>query len=169
MIDFFTRWSRTKRGLDGEEASADAVTAAPDFAPPETEPAEARAPAAPPLPGLDELTADADFTAFMRPEVPPVLRNAALRRLWLLDPEIRDFVGPARDYAYDWNTPGGVPGGGPLSPMTDVKAMATSLLRPRQASGDHVREAPSRNEPLEVACAGGGETASEVIEDDVRS
>jgi hypothetical protein len=68
------------------------------------------------LPKLDELTADSDITGFLRRGVPEGLRNAALRKMWILDPAIRDFVGPARDYAYDWNTPGGVPGNGALEP-----------------------------------------------------
>jgi hypothetical protein len=58
---------------------------------------------------VESLTADSDFAAFLREEVPAALRNAALRRAWSLDPAIRDFVGPA-DYAWDFNAPGGVPG-----------------------------------------------------------
>ena len=34
----------------------------------------------------------------------------------MLDSSIRDFVGPARDYSYDWNCPDGVPGNGALDP-----------------------------------------------------
>ena len=62
------------------------------------------------LPKLEELTAATDITAFLRKGVPEHLRNAALRKSWALDPAIRNYVNPALDYAYDWNTPGGVPG-----------------------------------------------------------
>jgi hypothetical protein len=58
---------------------------------------------------VESLTAESDFAAFLREEVPAALRRAALRRAWSLDPAIRDFVGPA-DYAWDFNAPGGVPG-----------------------------------------------------------
>src|SRR3546814_8539167 len=54
----------------------------------------------------------------------------------MLDPAIRDFVGHARDYAYDWNTPGGVPGSGALQPE-DVAAMV------RRIFGDFEPEASS--------------------------
>jgi hypothetical protein len=53
--------------------------------------------------------AEADVAALFRPGVPAALRGAVLRRMWTLDPAIRDFVGPA-DYAWDYNAPGGVPG-----------------------------------------------------------
>ena len=80
------------------------------------------------LPSLDALTPDTDLSAFLQAGVPTALRNAALRRMWSLDPAIRDFVSEARDYAYDWNTPGGVPGTGPLLPIDDVKAMLKRVI-----------------------------------------
>jgi len=51
--------------------------------------------------------------------VPEAWRAAALRRVWVMDPAIRDFVGPA-DYAWDWNKPGGVPFYGPLRAVDDI-------------------------------------------------
>lgn len=80
------------------------------------------------LPSLDALTPETDLTAFLQAGVPTALRNAALRRMWSLDPAIRDFVSEAREYAYDWNTPGGVPGMGPLLPTDDVKAMLKRII-----------------------------------------
>ncbi|MBL7309634.1 DUF3306 domain-containing protein, partial [Escherichia coli] len=80
------------------------------------------------LPSLEALTAETDLTPFLRAGIPAVLRNAALRRMWSLDPAIRDFVSEAREYAYDWNSPGGVPGLGPLLPSDDVQAMLGRLL-----------------------------------------
>ncbi|MBX9757577.1 MAG: DUF3306 domain-containing protein, partial [Beijerinckiaceae bacterium] len=62
----------------------------------------------------EDIGAQTNIADFMRKEVPAALRNAALRRAWSTDPAIRDYVNPAREYAYDWNTPGGVPGNGPL-------------------------------------------------------
>jgi len=61
------------------------------------------------LPSIESLTAESDIADFLRKGVPLVLRNAALRRIWTLDPVIRDFIGPV-DYGWDFNAPGGVPG-----------------------------------------------------------
>ena len=95
------------------------------------------------LPKIDDLTADSDISGFLRRGVPNGLRNAALRKIWMLDPTIRDFVGPARDYAYDWNTPGGVPGSGKLPSDTEVAALV------RQVVGDSKSNAPTRETPAQ--------------------
>ena len=62
------------------------------------------------LPKLEEMTGATDITGFLKKGVPEHLRNAALQKSWALDPAIRNYVNPALEYAYDWNTPGGVPG-----------------------------------------------------------
>ncbi len=80
------------------------------------------------LPSLDALTAATDLTPFLRAGVPRALRNAALRRMWSVDPAIRDFVSEAREYAYDWNTPGGVPGTGGAISAEDVRAMVEKVF-----------------------------------------
>lgn len=109
---FLARWSRRKR------AAREGLPVEPE--PAEPPPAEAPSGTAPPhateeepidlesLPRIEEITAETDISIFFRKGVPAALRNAALRRVWSLDPTIRDFIGPA-DYAWDWNTPGGVP------------------------------------------------------------
>ena len=114
---FLARWSQRKQEAKQPEPTPDA---------PAAESAEIRpAPAAEgedvtpefdlsSLPKLEELTGSTDITAFLRKGVPEHLRNAALRKSWALDPAIRNYVNPALEYAYDWNTPGGVPGGGEL-------------------------------------------------------
>lgn len=38
------------------------------------------------LPDIESLTADSDFTVFMKEGVPPALRSLALRKLWASDP-----------------------------------------------------------------------------------
>jgi hypothetical protein len=80
------------------------------------------------LPTLEELTASTDITAFLRKGVPEHLRNAALQKSWALDPAIRNYVNPALEYAYDWNTPGGVPGGGELGAGVDVARMVSQIM-----------------------------------------
>ncbi len=145
---FLSRWTRRKRAAraaerDGRDtadipeagivAEADGAPetldeslppASPDAA---SEPAEAAEPL-PELPSLDALTRESDLAPFLRAGVPTALRNAALRRMWSIDPAIRDFVSEAREYAYDWNTPGGVPGLGPLLPSDDVQAMLRRIV-----------------------------------------
>jgi Protein of unknown function (DUF3306) len=125
--DFLARWSRRKLGgraapeegspKDSERGSqADAP--APRIADETMTPEEIAA-----LPAISDITLETDITAFLRRGVPAALRNAALQRLWVLDPDIRNFVGEARDYAWDWNTPGGVPVSGPIESGTDIPAM----------------------------------------------
>ena len=88
------------------------------------------------LPKLEDLTATTDITAFLRKGVPEHLRNAALRKSWALDPAIRNYVNPALDYAYDWNAPGGVPGGGEFGPGVDIARMVSQIM----GSGESVLE-----------------------------
>jgi hypothetical protein len=80
------------------------------------------------LPTLEELTGNTDITAFLRKGVPEHLRNAALRKSWALDPAIRNYVNPALEYAYDWNAPGGVPGGGELGAGVDVARLVSQIM-----------------------------------------
>ncbi|HUF20848.1 MAG TPA: DUF3306 domain-containing protein [Burkholderiales bacterium] len=61
---FVHRWSRLKR--EGPEPGQPA----------------AQEEEAPPLPSLDELTPESDFSAFMHPKVDPDLRQAALKKLF---------------------------------------------------------------------------------------
>jgi hypothetical protein len=80
------------------------------------------------LPKLEELTESTDITAFLRKGVPEHLRNAALQKSWALDPAIRNYVNPALEYAYDWNAPGGVPGGGELGAGVDVARLVSQIM-----------------------------------------
>jgi hypothetical protein len=128
---FLARWSRLKRAGEGERETDGAVPAAPS---PGLRPAEApeaglagAAEPLPKLPDLASLTAESDFTPFMDVRVPSALRAQALARAWSLDPFIRDFKEMA-DYAWDWNTPGGAPGYGPLDAATDIARMLARIL-----------------------------------------
>lgn len=133
--DFLSRWSRLKRRSSAPAAPAPEVGAPTDAealrraelaessAIPELPPEELAA-----LPPLDELTPETDLSPFLRKGVPAGLRNAALRRMWTLDPGIRDRIGDALDYAYDWNVAGSVPGTGPLLPSDDVQAMLRAIV-----------------------------------------
>lgn len=65
------------------------------------------------LPSLESISATTDVTAFLRKGVPLALSREALRRAWIADPMIRDFVGLAEN-AWDFNDPDAMPGFGPL-------------------------------------------------------
>jgi hypothetical protein len=126
---FLSRWSQRK-----QEAKQ-----------PEPKPEESAAEAGPPsqpvaetrpepefdlssLPKLEEMTGTTDITGFLRKGVPEQLRNAALRQSWALDPAIRNYVNPALEYAYDWNTPGGVPGSSEIGTGVNIARMVSQIM-----------------------------------------
>lgn len=128
---FLARWSQRKidAGKNEPKPVQPEATALPADAPVQTGGSEAEPPIdLESLPKLDELTASTDMTVFLRKGVPEGIRNAALRKSWALDPAIRNYVNPALDYAYDWNTPGGVPGSGELAPGTDIARMVLQVM-----------------------------------------
>ena len=127
---FLARWSQRKQEAKQPEPKPDAPAAATsDFpaGPPAEVDAEPEFDLAS-LPKLEELTETTDITAFLKKGVPEHLRNAALRKSWALDPAIRNYVNPALEYAYDWNTPGGVPGGGELGAGVDIARLVSQIM-----------------------------------------
>ena len=93
------------------------------------------------------MTGDDRYDRVLRKGVPEHLRNAALRKSWALDPAIRNYVNPALDYAYDWNTPGGVPGSGELDAGTDVARMVLQIMgggAPAETKSISVGEFPNQ-------------------------
>ena len=159
---FLARWSQRKQ--EAKQPEPDALAA---------ESAESSSSPAPPsedvtpecdlstLPKLEELTESTDITAFLRKGVPEHLRNAALQKSWALDPAIRNYVNPALEYAYDWNAPGGVPGGGELDAGVDVVRLVSQIMGEPAAkpinfdanSGDEAARSsvapPERDQPAE--------------------
>jgi hypothetical protein len=93
------------------------------------------------LPPIESIDAGTDVSAFLRPGVPADLAQAALRRAWVADPAIRDFVGLAEN-SWDFNAPGGVPGFEPLRAIDDVQRLAAqvagvaSAVTPEGESGE---------------------------------
>ncbi|KPQ07944.1 MAG: Protein of unknown function (DUF3306) [Rhodobacteraceae bacterium HLUCCA12] len=135
---FLDRWSQRKaldRRADPSQRPEDDETEAPTpgdpFLPDEPPPVSEAELAA--LPRIETLTAESDLRPFLRPGVPAPLRNAAMRKMWLLTPAIRDHVDCAVDYAWDWNTPGGVPGDGGILTADSIRKMAQALKAPRPA------------------------------------
>lgn len=82
-------------------------------------------------PQVQDLRPSHNLIAFMQPSVPWELRAAAMRRMWLIDPTIRDFVSPALDYAHDYNTPGGAPGYALIEPSAEMIWEAVARLERR--------------------------------------
>lgn len=110
----------------GTEGAAGAIP--PPNPPPQGE--GSRAPVEPEIepPSLDLIDKDFDLAHWLKQNVPESWKLAALRRAWESDPAIRDFENPARDYALDWNTPGGAPGYGPLSESDNVEEMLANIF-----------------------------------------
>ena len=79
------------------------------------------------LPSLDSISAATDIRAFLAPGVPADLTRAALRRAWSADSAIRDFVGLA-DYDWDFNTPGAIPGFGPLHMTDELRRIVSDMV-----------------------------------------
>jgi len=156
LQEFLQRWSRRKLGgADGEREAPDAQAAEgegaelalPADAPPAGAPDEAATafdPAS--LPPIESITAASDVRAFLAPGVPLELTRAALRRAWVSDPNIRDFVGIAENQ-WDFTKPDGVPGFGPLELTAELHRMVAEL-----------HSATSSFDPAE-ACANSGKTA----------
>jgi hypothetical protein len=79
-------------------------------------------------PSLDLVDKDFDVAHWLKQNVPESWKLAALRRAWESDPFIAGFENPARDYALEWNIPGGAPGYGPLTESDDVAAMLRGIF-----------------------------------------
>ena len=86
--DFLRRWSRRKHEQAAEKPA--------DAQPPQK--TDAAAPA--PLPPVEKMTPESDFTGFMQPKVEDALRRAALKKLFG-DPHF-NIPDPFEAYSGDW-------------------------------------------------------------------
>jgi hypothetical protein len=156
---FLERWSRKKIEAERDEPAAPAE----DDAKSEIPPAETGEPKREPdvtdkspattapkaefdlasLPSLDSITAATDIRGFLAPGVPKELARAALRRAWVADPAIRDFVGLAEN-DWDFTDPNAMPGFGALPDGYDVKKLVAQIFGHR----DQPAEDQSKKEPL---------------------
>ena len=126
---FLSRWSRRKREGEPEEqpASLPAAPASESAAPAATEAPEPEVEMIEP-PSLDLIDKDFDLASWLKQNVPETWKLAAMRRAWENDPAIANFENPARDYALDWNTPGGAPGYGPLTESDDIAELVRGIF-----------------------------------------
>lgn len=143
---FLNRWSKRKRAAEAPTEPAPEPDPLPEAAPSDTISDEELAA----LPAIEDLSFGTDIRPFLRKGVPQALRNAALRKMWLLTPAIRDHADPAVDYAWDWNTPGGVPGDGAAPSPERVAQMMREFLAPRPAP-EPAPEADTQHAPEDLA------------------
>jgi hypothetical protein len=110
--DFLRRWSRLKHEQAAET-------------PKPVEKKEEPAKPAAPLPPVDKLTPESDFTGFMQPKVEDSLRRAALKKLFR-DPHF-NIPDPFEAYSGDWTV------GEPIPPeMLATLNQAKTLLFDKQ-------------------------------------
>jgi hypothetical protein len=150
--NFLSRWARRKRdvakdGKDSPDAGTDIVPAKPDSPDPRREAVidhQGERPALPAspeeekpgeplfdiskLPSIESITAETDIRPFLVRGVPAALRQAALRRMWVADPKIRDFIEMAENQ-WDFTGASEIPGFDFSPPTGDVKRMLSEILR----------------------------------------
>ena len=116
--EFLARWSRRKHDAAADkikqakriETSKSVASSDPDS----LEADENLLPFDPTsLPAIESIGVESNIRAFLDAGVPGDLARAALRRVWSLDPAIRDFVGLSEN-SWDFNAPGAMAGFGPI-------------------------------------------------------
>ncbi|MDO5529480.1 MAG: DUF3306 domain-containing protein [Paracoccus sp. (in: a-proteobacteria)] len=160
--DFFSRWSQRKRdaaeadaepeGMEAHAEDAEDELAAPE--PAVTEPDAPDPELLASLPPLDQIGSATDIRGFLQKGVPRALRNAALRKAWASDPLIANYADPARDYFWDYNTPGAAPGySGRLSEAMRETAgrYLTAREQPAEAEGETAASDPVMPRPAPAA------------------
>src|SRR5215472_5015576 len=108
LQDFLLRWSRRKLGSEARPSEPSPTKTQQTESTESHEVGGANPPTEPSgpsgssavepfdlarLPTIESIDASTDIRAFLAPGVPAELTRAALRRAWLSDPVIRDFVG----------------------------------------------------------------------------
>jgi len=114
---FLSRWSKRKAEVRQQEQTPAATEAAPLPAAEEEEIDLAT------LPSIESLTAESDFSVFLKKGVPLALRNAALRKLWLTEPSVVNYKALV-EYNWDFTAPGY----GELLPTDNIAKMAQQVF-----------------------------------------
>jgi hypothetical protein len=159
---FLLRWSRRKRAAL-RRAPGDAAAEHGQETDAETDAqtdAEVNAGAQPPgrpvlpapgledLPPIESITATTDLRAFLRPGVPEDLVRSALRRAWVADPAIRDFVGIAENQ-WDFTKPDTIPGFGSLELTLELRRIVADLVGSAARPSDRPHPEDVANRPSE--------------------
>lgn len=167
---FLARWSRRKRAAPEARGERDFANGPADAATPAVASAKASGKASvgeavdhTKLPRVDDLRPSDSIEAFLRSGVPEALQRLAMRKAWVLDPAIRDFVEMAENQ-YDWNVPGGVPGFGDIAPGTDVTALLDQAIGKLARAGEgSANDADVTKELRTTAAAEGDQSLPSVI------
>lgn len=138
---FLSRWSKRKAEVRRQEQMP---APEPVSTPEEEEEFDLAS-----LPSIDSLTADSDFSLFLKKGVPAALRAAALRKLWLVEPSVVNYK-PLVEYNWDFTAPGY----GELLPTDDIAKMAQQVFSgfsqaPKPAESEAPAAEPS-SEPQQV-------------------
>ena len=144
--DFLSRWSRRKTAArEGRELPAAAVIPAKvgtPFAPTVESPGVSE-PA--PLPPLESLTPESDFTPFMKAEVDPATRRQALKTLFA-DPQFNVMDG-LDVYIDDYSKPDPLPEGW-LAKMNQVARLGAYLEPDPEPAADGAESSGAQADPL---------------------
>ena len=124
---FLHRWSRRKHEAEKEKEQLPA--------------AEEKPPA--PLPPVDKLTPESDFTGFMHPKVEDALRRAALKKLFS-DPHFNlpDLFEP---YSGDWTVSEPIP----QAMLDSLEQVKTMLKKPPEPAAPAQEAEEKKAEPDE--------------------
>lgn len=134
--NFVARWSRLKQEttkekdtaelpLPSDDAGADGAGQKPQDAPAKASSPPHFDPSS--LPSVETITAESDIRGFLQAGVPSELTTAALRRVWVADPAIRNFIGIAENQ-WDFTDPTAMPGFGPLEATDDVRELVAQAM-----------------------------------------
>ena len=177
--NFISRWSRLKlesRSRSGHEnglrESAARSSAVATIAANEDEVAGAETSATPTfdltrLPSIDSITAGTDISVFLQSGVPVKLAEAALRRAWVSDPAIRDFIGIAENQ-WDFTNPATIPGFGPMQGACDGASLAAQTAGVPSRSFDKLSAFPDTCPPAEKTRSVTADSLCEPIMDRAR-
>jgi hypothetical protein len=147
---FLGRWAKRKQDVQRQDAAQTDIISSPSKDAPvntETPPSALRqtqgegldktnaATEELPLPSLDSIVPGSDLTAFFQNHVPEALRTAALRKLWVTDPDIRNFIEMA-DYQWDFNNPDSIPGWSSSVDGVDIKGMLEKVMGIEKPASD---------------------------------
>lgn len=162
LQDFLQRWSRRKLGLEEHPSEPTEARTERAF------PAESHEPGAPNppnetsglsgggviepfdlarLPPIESIDASTDIRTFLAPGVPAELTRAALRRAWLSDPAIRDFVGLAENQ-WDFSNPDTVPGFGSLELTPELRRLVAGLFGEPSEKDADASETPAASHAI---------------------
>lgn len=157
-----SRWSRRKaeararRGGAAPELEAEPEGQQPAVVNPDAMSSTSNSDTPPPdLPDVDTLTAESDFSQFMKEGVPAALRRVALRKLWASDPALTE-LDDMLEYGEDFTD------GGAL--VAKLNEAAEQLKNDSEEPSESCREEPAQARD-EVAEAEAESDVEEAVEE----